>query len=105
MIDKMTTERIEKANRCLLRVSNYTGVQVDDIVGSSRRRDINEARALLAWVLHSKLGYTTFEAGAIVRRKHATITHHVQLLNTTLDKDLKRKMADVARMCQEGGEQ
>ena len=75
---------IKARNKVLVRVSELTGIPSDDILGTSRMQHITIARSLLAWALTYLLGYTTTQAGILMRRHSTTIVYLRKLLTTAI---------------------
>lgn len=88
---------IEERNKYLFRISELTGIPVDDVMGSSRLTDIVTARSLLAWVLTDLCGYTTTQAGVLIRRHYSSVIYLRRKLTTAirLPMDLVAIMEDL----------
>lgn len=71
-------------NKYLVRISELTGIPVDDIMGSSRLMDIVTARSLLAWSLTDLCGYTTTQAGVLIRRHYSSVIYLRKKLTTAI---------------------
>ena len=54
----ITDEMIEGRNKWLVRVSEVTGVAVDDIMGNQQTDSISQARHLTMWALVTLCGYS-----------------------------------------------
>ena len=75
---------IEERNKNLVRISELTGVSGDDILGCSRLMEIVTARSLLAWVLTDLCGYTTMQAGILIRRHYTSVIYLRNKITTAM---------------------
>ena len=73
----ISNEMIEGRNKWLVRVSEVTGVAVDDIMGHRRDENVSTARQLVMWALCELCGYSHTQVGVLMRRNHATVTYGV----------------------------
>ena len=73
---------IQERNKYLVRISELTGIPTDSIMGSRRFHDIVVARAILAWVLIDLRGYTTKQAGILLRRHYSSVIYLRSKLTT-----------------------
>ncbi len=56
-------------------VCRHFNLNPKDIRKKNRARDINEARSIVAYVLHKNLGLSSTKTGEIINRDHATVLH------------------------------
>lgn len=75
---------IKERNKYLVRISELTGIPVDDVMGGSRLMDIVTARSLLAWSLTDLCGYTTTQAGILIRRHYSSVIYLRRKLTTAI---------------------
>lgn len=73
----ITDEMIEGRNKWLVRVSEVTGVAVDDIMGNQQTDSISQARHLTMWALVTLCGYSHTQTGVLMRRHHTSVTYAV----------------------------
>jgi len=57
------------------RICNEFGITRSEILGSSRLRNIADARAILSYLLHKRLKMTSLAVGKYLGRNHATVLH------------------------------
>lgn len=72
---------LTKRNKCVMMVSNLTGIPVDDIMSTKRYEAISTARQLVMWALCDLCGYTHTQVGVMMRRDHTTITYAIAHIN------------------------
>lgn len=70
------------AHRCIDAAAKQKGLTVADILGSSRRAQIAEARHVAAALLVRWAGYSQTEAGALLNRDRTTV---ISSLDTVAD--------------------
>lgn len=97
----ITTKMIEDRNKYLFKVSELTGVAVDDVMSNSRKSDVSLARQYLAWVLHRWLGYSTTVVGRLIRRHHSDVIYSSAKINDgypdSLVKEIKEKLIEFSK--------
>jgi chromosomal replication initiator protein len=69
-------------------VARHYEVSVDDIMGSSRKKDIKTARNVAMYVVRSMTGMSFPQIGAVFNRDHSTVHSNVNMIETELLSDL-----------------
>ena len=70
LIDKLTFDKVIEV------VNKYFGINEEQILSKSRKRDLVEARQFTQYYLHKVLNYTCVKVGKITgNRDHATVLH------------------------------
>ena len=80
----ITLPMIRKRNKLLVRISELTGVPSDVILGRSGKTDNVTARSLLSWSLTDLCGYTTTQAGILIRRHYSSVIYLRNKLTTAI---------------------
>ena len=80
----ITLPMIKERNKYLVRVSELTGISTDCIMGCRRFHEIVVARAILAWVLTDLCGYTTIQAGILLRKHYSSVIYLRKKLTTAI---------------------
>lgn len=75
---------IKERNKYLVRVSELTGISTGCIMGCRRFHEIVVARAILAWVLTDLCGYTTIQAGILLRKHYSSVIYLRKKLTTAI---------------------
>jgi hypothetical protein len=82
--NKITDTMLERRNKVLVRISELTGIPSGTIMGGRRFHEIVVARAILAWVLTDLCGYTTIQAGILLRKHYSSVIYLRKKLNTAI---------------------
>lgn len=82
---KIQDFHIARRNYWLGVISTLTGVSKDDIMSSSRKGNVKDARHLLAWLLYELEHFNTVQTGALLHRNHRTIACSVQYVRNADD--------------------
>ena len=69
-------------------VARHYEVSIDDIMGSSRKKDIKTARNVAMYVVRSMTGMSFPQIGAVFNRDHSTVHSNVNMIETELLSDL-----------------
>ena len=80
---RITDQMLEERDEWLGLVSELTGIDQSDIMGTSRVYEVTMARHLLCWALHSLRGYSYPLTGMLLGKNHATITHSNNVIVNT----------------------
>ena len=72
LITKKTFEKIDK-DSIILKVCNYYGVTLEELMSKSRLRKIADARNTLFYIFHKCYKMSSPEVGKIFNKNHATI--------------------------------
>ena len=81
--------------RILHAVANHHGIDSDEILGRSRRRNVVNARFEVFYRLRVELAFTYPRIAQLMKKDHSTVLHGVNKLRQKL-LDEKRKVADDA---------
>jgi len=70
---------------------------ITEIKGKRRQRHLVESRALLSWFYVRKKQMRLVEAGKKTNRNHASVIHHIKIVDNLLlyDKEFKEKFNQV----------
>ncbi|MHA2009958.1 MAG: helix-turn-helix domain-containing protein [Promethearchaeota archaeon] len=73
-------------------VCNKFGVSIDEVRSTNRQRKFTDARAIIAFILHKKMGMTTTETGLFINRDHSTVTYFYKKIEgwISIDKEYER---------------
>jgi len=84
--------------RCIKNISKALNVQVSDIIGNKRQREIVTARMIAAATIRNNTQLTLKEIGSIFGKDHTSIIYHCKqydALLKTKDKYFIRKLEKV----------
>ncbi|MCQ2571055.1 MAG: chromosomal replication initiator protein DnaA [Candidatus Saccharibacteria bacterium] len=69
------------------RVAKYYGLTSKDLLGTSRVKDIKNARQIAMYLMNEELGLSTVKIGNEFSKDHTTIMHGVKIIKTNLKSD------------------
>lgn len=69
------------------RVAKYYSLTTKDLLGTSRLKDIKNARQVAMYLLNEELGLSTVKIGQEFKKDHTTIMHGIKMVNKNLKSD------------------
>ena len=69
------------------RVAKYYGLTAKDLLGTSRLKDIKNARQVAMFLLNEELNLSTVKIGLEFKKDHTTIMHGIKMVNNNLKND------------------
>lgn len=99
-IKKESPEKID-SNKIIDIVCEHYHVQVEDVLGASRRRELVHARQVIMYFLQHLGKMTVNRIGRLIGgRDHATVKHSVEKVITTSqqNKDFQRELKEIQRI-------
>ena len=67
--------------------ANRTGIAIEQITGSTRKREVVMVRHCLMWVMRNKLRMTLSNIGRLFDRDHTSVIHGIACVNNYLYTD------------------
>jgi len=77
----------DTVDRIIACVARHYEVTVDEIMGSSRKKDIKTARNVAMYVVRSMTGISFPQIGVVFKRDHSTVHSNVNMIETELLSD------------------
>jgi len=79
------------------KVAKYYGLSIDDLLGTSRVKDIKNARQIAMYLLNEELNLSTVQIGREFGKDHTTIMHGVKIVKGSLKTDftLREQMTEL----------
>ena len=68
-------------------VAKYYNLTAKDLYGTSREKDIKNARQVAMYLMNDQLGLSTVKIGNEFKKDHTTIMHGIKVVKTALKKD------------------
>ena len=68
-------------------VAKYYNLTAKDLYGTSREKDIKNARQVAMYLMNDQLGLSTVKIGNEFKKDHTTIMHGIKVVKTSLKKD------------------
>jgi chromosomal replication initiation ATPase DnaA len=88
---------IKSETEVINKICELFNTDITEIKGKRRQRNIVESRAILSWWYVKRKGYHLAKAGEQTNRNHATVIHHIKIVDalSNYDKEFKSKFEQI----------
>ena len=96
-IQSMTASRVVQPRKVIDTVSAFYGIDVNDLLGTSRRKEIKTARQIAMYLMSKELSLSTVKIGNEFHKDHTTIMHGIDVIDKSLKTDfnLRSQMTEL----------
>ncbi len=78
---------MNRAKEILKAVVEVYGIDENELMQKTRKRNIAEARQLFRYFLRKKLGFTCYKIGEITLCDHSTVTYSIKVVKALKETD------------------
>ncbi len=78
---------MNRAKEILKAVAEVYGIDENELMQKTRKRNIAEARQLFRYFLREKLGFTCYKIGKITLCNHSTVTYSIKVVKALKETD------------------
>ncbi len=83
-IQSITSSRVVQPRKVIETVAKYYGIDVKELLGKSRLKDIKTARQIAMYLMNEECGYSTVKIGNEFSKDHTTIMHGIRVTKESL---------------------
>jgi chromosomal replication initiator protein len=96
-IQSMTSSRVIQPRKVVDTVSGFYGLDVEDLLGTSRRKEIKTARQIAMYLMSKELSLSTVKIGNEFKKDHTTVMHGIEVIENSLKTDfnLRSQMTEL----------